>query len=65
MALHIRHGRWWMFQWGTDILFSIGLHLDRRLRYMDIHLLSIILTLGNIETEYEYYQAWWSSREQG
>lgn len=59
----IRHGRFWMVQYSRRIFFSLGIHLDFELRYIDLHLGCLILTLGDMEREYDQYQAWWSSRE--
>lgn len=61
---YIRHGKYWMLQWGRPIFLSVGVHLDYRFRYIDFHLGAAILTIGNISQEYEEYQAWWSSRWQ-
>lgn len=59
---HVQTGRYWMLQWGWSILFSVGLHIDWRLRYVDLHLGCVIVTLGRPEWGYEECRAWWSAR---
>lgn len=59
---HVKHGKYYMLQWGMPIAYSLGIHIDHKFKYIDFHLLFIIITLGNMKHEYEYYQAWWSSR---
>jgi hypothetical protein len=51
-----------MLQWGRPIFFSLGIHVDPRIGYVDLHLVACILTLGNCEATYREYRAWWSSR---
>jgi hypothetical protein len=51
-----------MVQWGWPILFSLGIHVDRNWKYIDLHLVFVILTIGNPDWPYEEYRAWWSSR---
>jgi len=58
----IKHGKYWMVQWGKPIFFSLGIHIDRALKYIDFHLIFIILTFGKPDWDYKEYQAWWSSR---
>lgn len=62
MRWHIHNGKRWMVQWGWPIFFSLGIHIDRQLKYMDLHLGFIIITFGNPDWPYEDYRAWWSSR---
>lgn len=62
MGLHIKHGKYWMVQWGVPVLFSVGVHVDNRFKYIDFHLLFAVITLGSME--YDHYQAWWSARFQ-
>lgn len=54
-----------MIQWGRPIFFSLGIHIDSRLRYVDLHLVFIIITIGVQKPEdwgYEEYRVWWASR---
>jgi len=62
MRWHISNGKYWMVQWGKPIFFSLGIHIDRRLKYMDLHLIFLIITIGNPDWGFEDYRAWWSSR---
>ena len=62
MRWHTRHGRWWMVQWGRPIWFSLGIHIDCHLRYVDVHLGFLILTLGSPDYSFEEYHTWWSAR---
>jgi hypothetical protein len=62
MRWHKTHGKWWMIQWGRPIFFSFGIHVDSHLKYVDFHLIAMIITLGNMEETYREYKAWWSSR---
>jgi len=64
MRWHIKAGKYWLFQWGWPVGFSLGIHVDYRLSYIDLHLGWVLLTLGNMQVEYKEYQAWWSSRWQ-
>lgn len=58
----IKHSKYWMIQWGRPIFFSLGVHIDPRIPYIDIHLIFIIITIGNCEKQYQDYKAWWASR---
>jgi hypothetical protein len=62
MQWHIKTGRYWMVQWGKPIFFSLGIHIDYNLKYVDLHLIFIIITFGNPDWPYKEYKAWWSSR---
>ncbi len=62
MQWHIKNKGWLMIQWGWPIFFSLGIHIDRSLKYIDFHLVFIIITIGNPDWPYEEYRAWWSSR---
>jgi hypothetical protein len=62
MKWNIRHGKFWMIQWGRPIFFSLGVHIDPRVPYIDFHLIAMILTIGNLDKTYKDYKAWWSSR---
>ena len=62
-----------MVQWGEPIFFSLGIHTafrhplswDFRIKYIDIHLVCLIITIGNQGETYEEYKAWWASRSLG
>jgi len=58
----IKHGKWWMLQWGKPIFFSLGIHIDPRIWYVDLHLIACIITFGHCEKAYTDYKAWWASR---
>ena len=66
MKWHIKHNKYCMIQWGKPIFFSLGIHVDNQLKYIDIHLIFIIITLGDPNWTYDEYSnahhAWWSSR---
>lgn len=54
-----------MIQWGRPIFFSFGIHIDYRLRYVDIHLFFLIITIGKTnpgDWSFEEYRVWWASR---
>lgn len=58
------HGRYWMIQWGFPIFFSLGIHLDRNFRYLDLHFIFVILTIGRLnKNDFKEAGAWWSARE--
>ena len=50
---HIHHGSWWMVQWSFDWWFSLGLHIDFRVReaygpYVDFHVGPFSISLGRV-----------------
>jgi len=52
-----------MVQYGINIGFSLGIHVDFWLRYVDIHIPLIVITIGNIK-EVEYPpETWHSARD--
>jgi len=62
MQWHIKiPAKYIMVQWGWPIFFSLGIHIDPRARYIDLHIIFFILTIGNPKV-YEQYLSWWSSR---
>lgn len=40
-------GRWWAVQLYLDWYISVGLHIDFRRRYLDIHFLLLIFSVGD------------------
>ena len=62
MQWKIKHGKYWMVQWGWPVFLSIGIHVDFRVPYIDLHLIAMIITIGNCEKTYKDYRTWWSSR---
>jgi len=58
----MRKGRHWMVQWGWPIFFSLGLHVDPRIWYVDLHVIATILTFGNLDAVDYDFKAWNSSR---
>lgn len=69
MQWHIYNRKRIMIQWGRPIFFSLGIHIDSRLRYVDLHLIFIIITIGNAgksgDWSYDEYRVWWASRSNG
>lgn len=55
-----------MIQWGKPIFFSLGIHIDCFLRYVDFHLIFLIITIGKTDYDFDTYEinlrSWWASR---
>lgn len=65
MQWHIKNRKWWMVQWGRPIFFSLGIHIDSHLKYVDFHLIFAIITIGKQNPDdwaYDDYRTWWASR---
>ena len=43
---HDRKRKWWMVQFVLDYSFSIGIHVDLRRRYVDLHFLWFVFSIG-------------------
>lgn len=51
-----------MIQWGKPAFLSFGIHIDYYVRYVDFHLIFVIVTIGKPECGFEDFHTWCSSR---